>query len=138
MELTAGNGGTTVMIASEGDIISARQQGRTFVLQLGFSLLEATLVATAISELARNIILYAQRGVIVLQPLEHDGRSGVLVIAHDDGPGIPDVPQTITDGPPTCATVRLGLRGVKRLMDECEIVSRLGHGTTVAVKKWKT
>ena len=134
-ESTAEDGATTVKIVSDADIITARQRGRMFVLRLGFSLLEATLVATAISELARNIIMHAQHGEIVLCPLERDGKSGVLVIARDEGPGIAD-PQQATRADGACAT-RLGLRGVKRLMDELEIDSRLGHGTTVAVRKWR-
>ena len=118
---------TTFAILSELDIITARRQGRSFVLQLGFSSPDATLVATAISELARNIVMHATRGEIVLRPLEHEGRSGVLVIARDEGPGIP------IGAPPT----GLGLRGTKCLVDEFEIVSAEGRGTTVAVKKWK-
>ena len=123
---------TTMMIATDGDIIAARQQGRTFVEQLGFSWPDATLVATAISELARNIFLYAKRGEIVLQSLEQDGRPGVLVIARDEGPGIPGIEQTANPG------VGLGLRGMRRLVDEVEIESTAGKGTTVAVKKWKS
>ena len=128
---------TTFAIVSELDIITARQQGRSFVLQLGFSSPDATLVATAISELARNIVMHATRGEIVLRPLEHEGRSGVLVIARDEGPGIPGSLRAALDvqaGPPPTG---LGLRGTKRLVDEFEIVSDEGRGTTVAVKKWK-
>ena len=126
------------MIGSDGDIIAARRQGRTYVLQLGFSSPDATLVATAISELARNIIMYAKEGVIVLKPLEHNGRPGVLIIARDDGPGISDVQQAAIDASPACEGVMLGLRGMKRFVDELEIVSHAGQGTSVAVKKWKT
>jgi len=129
---------TTLMILSDGDIIMARQQGRTFVLQLGFSTLEATLVATAISELARNIVLYANRGEIVLRPLAHDGRPGVQVIARDQGPGIPEVQQAAICSSSTCEGLRIGLRAMKRLVDEFELVSRVGEGTTVAIKKWKS
>ena len=129
---------TTVAIASELDIIAARQQGRSFVLQLGFSSPDATLVATAISELARNIIMHATRGEIVLRPLEHEGRSGVLVIARDDGPGMSDSQRAALDDPPQRDRANfLGLRGTKHLVDEFEIVSAAGHGTTVALKKWK-
>ena len=130
----ADDGTTTVRIRSDADIVAARQQGRLFVLHLGFSLLEATLVATAISELARNIVLYAQHGEIVLRPLERDGKSGVLVIAKDDGPGIAEPPLPEAEEP---SPRRLGLRGMKRLMDDLEIESGLGRGTTVAVRKWK-
>jgi serine/threonine-protein kinase RsbT len=134
-ESAADDGATTVKIVSDADIITARQQGRVFVLHLGFSLLEAMLVATAISELARNIILYAQHGEIVLRSLERDGKSGVLVIARDEGPGMPDPQQAATaDGP---RATGLGLRGITRLMDELEVQSSLGHGTTIAARKWK-
>jgi serine/threonine-protein kinase RsbT len=128
---------TTMMIVSDGDIIAARRQGRSYVLQLGFSSPEATLVATAISELARNIVMYAKEGEIVLKRLEHNGRPGVLIIARDDGPGIPEVHQAAIDASPACGGVMLGLRGVKRFVDDLEIVSRAGQGTRVAVTKWK-
>src|SRR3954470_1869422 len=124
-------------ISSDRDIVSARQQGRTFVLQLGFSSPEATLVATAISELARNIVLYAERGEIVLKPLDDAGRRGVLVIARDRGPGIPG---DYTAAPREDASHSAGchgLCGLPRLVDECEIVSHAGEGTTIAVKKWR-
>jgi serine/threonine-protein kinase RsbT len=134
-EAIAEDGTTTVKIVSDADIITARQQGRGFVLRLGFSLLEATLVATAISELARNIVTYAQHGEIILRALERDGKPGVLVIARDEGPGIADVQQA-TAGGPSC--MKLGLRGLKRLMDELEMESAIGRGTTIAVRKWKT
>jgi serine/threonine-protein kinase RsbT len=124
-------------IASDGDIVAARQRGRSFVLQLGFSSSEATLVATAISELARNIVLYAERGEIVLKPLDRGGRTGVMVIARDRGPGIPDYQQIAIRGGAGREPAGLGLRGLCRLVDECEIVSHAGEGTTVALKKWK-
>jgi serine/threonine-protein kinase RsbT len=135
-ELPRQDNTTTLTIMSDCDIITARQQGRSLVMQLGFSSLEATLVATAISELARNIIQYAERGEIVLRSVERDGRPGILVIARDEGPGIPEGQQAAISGAETSWT-RLGLRGMKRLVDECEIVSAAGRGTTVAVTKWK-
>ena len=128
---------TTMLIASEVDIVAARQQGRTYVLQLGFSSPEATLVATAISELARNIVLYAKEGEIVMKPLQQNGRPGILIIARDDGPGIPDLRRAAIDAPHGCGGVT-GLRAMKRLVDELEIDSRAGYGTRVAVKKWKS
>jgi serine/threonine-protein kinase RsbT len=127
---------TTMMIASDLDIVAARRQGRTFVLQLGFSSPEATLVATAISELARNIVMYAKEGEIVLRPLEHDGRTGILIIARDEGPGISEGSRAAIDAP-TAGGMTLGLCAMKRLVDELEIDSRAGQGTRVAVKKWK-
>jgi serine/threonine-protein kinase RsbT len=127
-----------MMIVSDGDIIAARRQGRTYVLQLGFSSPDATLVATAISELARNIVMYAKAGEIVLKPLEHNGKSGILIIARDDGPGISEGQQAAIDASSACEGVMLGLRGMKRFVDELEIVSGVGQGTRIAVKKWKT
>jgi serine/threonine-protein kinase RsbT len=129
-------GETTVMIVSYGDVVTARQRCRAMVLRLGFTPTDATLVATAVSELARNIVLYARRGAIILKPSENQGRRGILVIARDEGPGIRDI-QRATDG--DCSTpgsLGLGLRGVKHLMDEFEIVSGAGIGTTVCVKKF--
>jgi len=128
---------TTLLIASDGDIVAARQRGRSFVLQLGFSSPEAMLIATAISELARNIVLYAEQGEIVLKPLDREGRPGVMVIARDRGPGIPDVHQIAIRDDADRTRSGLGLRGLARLVDECEIVSHAGQGTTVALKKWK-
>ena len=124
---------TTCAIACDRDIIAARLRGRSFTLQLGFSSPEATLVATAISELARNIVLYAERGEIVLKPLDDDGRRGVLVIARDQGPGLPGDYRQAAGSGAGCH----GLFGLSCLVDECEIVSHLGQGTTVAVKKWQ-
>ena len=129
---------TTFPIASDADIVTARQQGRTFVLQLGFSSPDARVVATAISELARNIVLYAARGEIVLRPVERDGRSGVQVIARDEGPGISDINRAAIDDLSAMEGLGLGLRGTRRLVDEFEIISAAGQGTTVALKKWKT
>jgi serine/threonine-protein kinase RsbT len=126
----------TMIISSERDIVAARQRGRTYVLQLGFSAPEATLIATAVSELARNIVMYAKEGEIVLRPLEHAGRSGILIIARDDGPGISEGSRAAIDAP-MAGGMTLGLRAMKRLLDEFEIDSRAGHGTRVAVKKWK-
>jgi serine/threonine-protein kinase RsbT len=135
-EFTLQDNGTILTIMSDGDIITARQQGRSLVMRLGFSSPEAMLVATAISELARNIVQYAERGEIVLRSLERDGRPGILVIARDQGPGIPEIQQAALNGAGTSGT-RLGLRGMKRLVDECEIVSAAGKGTIVAITKWK-
>jgi serine/threonine-protein kinase RsbT len=126
---------TTVMIVSDRDIVTARQRCRALVLHLGFTPTDATLVVTAVSELARNIVLYARRGAIVLRASEHEGRRGILVIARDEGPGIGDI-QRATGDCSTSGSRGLGLRGVKRLMDEFEIVSAAGVGTTVCVKKF--
>ena len=128
---------TRVPIRSEGDIVSARQHGRALAGRLGLTPTDATLVATAISELARNIILYAESGTIVLRALVAGTVPGVLVIARDDGPGIADPRRALAGGYSTSGGLGLGLCGVRRLVDEFDLASELGKGTTVTFKKWK-
>jgi serine/threonine-protein kinase RsbT len=125
-----------VRINSDFDIITARQKGRELANGLGFGATDSTLIATAISELARNIVVYARKGEIVLQSIEHSDPAGILVVAFDEGPGIPDVGQALHDGYSTSGSLGLGLPGVRRLMDEFEISSEIGRGTTVTAKKW--
>ena len=126
-----------VTISSDQDIVLARQKGRSLALELGFSSGDATLIATAISELARNIVSYARTGQIVLKDIQGSSRVGIAVTATDDGPGIPDISQALRDGFSTSGSLGLGLPGVRRLMDEFEIVSKPGQGTKVGVKKWR-
>lgn len=126
-----------VPIHSDQDIVMARQRGRSLAVELGFSPGDATLIATAISELARNIVSYAREGVVTLRAINSSSRQGILVKASDDGPGIADVRQAMRDGFSTSGSLGLGLPGVRRLMDEFEIQSSSGKGTTVQVKKWK-
>lgn len=129
-------GETCIPIASDLDIIRARQTGRTEASKLGFSSTDLTLIATAISELARNIVMYAKQGEIVVRLVRSSERQGIIVIARDKGPGIADIRQTLQDGYSTSRSLGLGLPGVRRLMDEFEIESQLGQGTRVTVKKW--
>jgi serine/threonine-protein kinase RsbT len=126
-----------VPIHSDQDIVVARQRGRSLATELGFSPGDATLIATAISELARNIVTYARKGVMTLCAIQNSSRQGILVTAADDGPGIADIRQAMSDGFSTSGSLGLGLPGVRRIMDEFEIHSRSSQGTTVAVKKWK-
>src|SRR5690349_14026421 len=105
--------------------------------EIGFSSGDATLIATAISELARNIVAYASKGRITLKVVNGLNRQGISVTASDDGPGILDVGQALRDGFSTSGSLGLGLPGVRRLMDEFEIVSKPGQGTKVGVKKWR-
>jgi serine/threonine-protein kinase RsbT len=130
-------GETRVPINSDQDIVLARQEGRAMAAELGFSSGDATLIATAISELARNIVTYARKGEIALKEIQGSSRVGILVVASDNGPGIPDVRQALRDGFSTSGSLGLGLPGVRRLMDEFEITSQPRRGTTVRVKKWK-
>lgn len=124
-------------INSDQDIVLARQKGRSLAIELRFSPVDATLIATAISELARNILAYARKGEITLRTVLASGRQGILIVASDDGPGIRDINQALRDGFSTSGSLGLGLPGVRRLMDEFEISSRPGRGTKVAVKKWR-
>jgi serine/threonine-protein kinase RsbT len=128
---------TVVPIEADVDIVTARQQGRTLASRLGFSTTEATLIATAISELARNIVLYARRGEIILGTVEGRDRRGLVVVARDEGPGISDVRRATAGGFSTSGGLGLGLAGVRRLMDEFEVVSEIGKGTTVTTRIWK-
>jgi serine/threonine-protein kinase RsbT len=126
-----------VAINSDQDIVTARQKGRALAMEAGFSTGDATLIATAISELARNIVSYARKGEITLKTVSASVRQGILIVASDNGPGIPDIRQAMRDGFSTSGSLGLGLPGVRRLMDEFEITSQPGKGTMVAVKKWK-
>jgi serine/threonine-protein kinase RsbT len=126
-----------VAINSDQDIVSARQKGRVMASELGFSSGDATFIATAISELARNIVSYAGKGEITLKTVNGLNRQGIAVIATDEGPGIPDIRQALRDGFSTSGSLGLGLPGVRRLMDEFAITSQPGRGTIVAVKKWR-
>jgi serine/threonine-protein kinase RsbT len=129
---------TCIPIASDLDIVQARQTGRTEASKLGFSSTDLTLIATAISELARNIVMYARKGEIVVRLVRSGEKHGIIVIARDKGPGIADIRQTLQDGYSTSRSLGLGLPGVRRLMDEFEIESQIGVGTVVTIKKWTT
>jgi serine/threonine-protein kinase RsbT len=124
-----------IPIRSDGDIVAARQAGRELAARLGFSRTDLTLIATAVSEVARNIVRFAGSGEVVIELLEQP-RRGVRVLARDAGPGIPDVEKALLDGFSTYNGLGLGLPGARRLMDEFAIVSEMGRGTTVTMTKW--
>jgi serine/threonine-protein kinase RsbT len=125
-----------VSITTDADIMAAREYGRTLASHFAFTGTEITLVTTAISELARNIVLYAKRGEIVLSPLEDGAAKGIRVIARDQGPGIANLQQALNGGYSTRGGLGLGLSGTKRFVDEFEIESAAGVGTTVTVTLW--
>jgi serine/threonine-protein kinase RsbT len=125
-----------VDIRSEGDVVTARQKGRELAQQAGFVGTDLALIATAISEVARNIIEYARQGEIVLGIVHQGSTRGVSVEARDQGPGIADVTQAMQNGFTTGKGLGLGLPGARRLMDEFEIDSRAGEGTAVKMRKW--
>lgn len=119
------------------DIVTARQYGRELAMETGFSQTESTLIATIISELARNIVLYAQSGEILLEKtVPGSAHRGVVIISRDNGPGIPDVQRALVGGYSTSGGLGLGLCGVRRMVDEFYIDTGTGKGTTVTAKKW--
>ena len=127
---------TRVQIDDESDILKARQTARAMAADLGFDLTSQTLIATAISELARNILKYAHSGEILLRPAARNGAQGITIIAADQGPGISDTALAMTDGFSTGQGLGLGLPGTKRLMDDFDLVSEVGQGTTVTATRW--
>jgi serine/threonine-protein kinase RsbT len=128
---------TAIPIRTVADIVTARQHGRELALRSGFSETESTLIATIISELARNIVLYAQSGEIVLEKaVNNDHHRGVVIISRDKGPGIPDVQRALVGGYSTSGGLGLGLCGVRRMVDEFYIDTGAEKGTTVTAKKW--
>jgi serine/threonine-protein kinase RsbT len=126
-----------IPIASDEDLVPARAEGRALALELGFSRTDATLIATAISEVARNIVVHVGSGEIVMRPVKEDARYGIVVIARDNGPGIRDVEGALGDGYTGRGGLGLGLPGARRLMDEFQIDSNSGSGTTVTMTKWR-
>jgi serine/threonine-protein kinase RsbT len=125
-----------IPIAADTDIVLARQKGRELASQLGFSRTDLTFIATAISEVARNITSYAGRGEMLFRIVDGDGRQGILMEARDDGPGIDDLKQALEDGYSTADGMGIGLPGARRLMDDFEVRSEAGAGTIVTMCKW--
>jgi serine/threonine-protein kinase RsbT len=125
-----------VPVGSDADIIVARQQGRALAEKAGFSGSDLTLVATAISEVARNIVEHATRGEVVLRMIHQGDKRGISIVARDEGPGIADIPLAMQDGYSSGKGLGLGLPGARRLVDEFELESSVGVGTTVTMKKW--
>ena len=126
-----------ITIASDADVMSARQKGRMLGVTIGISGSDLTLMATAISEIARNIVQYAGHGEMEFHHVVRGGKRGLMIIARDHGPGIPDIVQAMQDGFSTSKGMGLGLPGARRLMDDFEIVSAIGKGTTVSMVKWE-
>lgn len=131
---------TQTTINSATDIVTARQRGRALALELGFNGADVTLIAAAISEVARNIVDHAKHGEIVMSPVHsssNGGKHGIQIIARDEGPGIRDVAQAMQYGYSTRKGLGVGLPGAKWLMDEFDIASEVGRGTTITMKKYK-
>lgn len=130
------NPGRRIPIVSDGDIVEARMAARTLAEYVGFTGAQLVMIATAVSEVARNIIEYAKSGEVVLAVVQNGLRRGLEVVARDQGPGIADVSQAMQDGFSTSRGLGLGLPGSRRLMDEFQVESKVGRGTTVTMRKW--
>jgi serine/threonine-protein kinase RsbT len=126
----------SVPIERELDAVTARQKGRELAASIGFSSTDQTLLATAISELARNIISYAGHGKIELTTIVEGGRRGIMIVAEDQGPGISDPELAMRDGFSTGKSLGLGLPGARRLVDDFNLETAVGQGTKVTLKKW--
>ena len=131
------SGELVVPIRTEIDVVIARQRARELASELRFSSSELTLIATAISEVARNIVIYAGAGEITLRIVEQGQRRGLVVFASDRGPGIADIERATRDGYSTSRGLGIGLPGSKRLMDEFAVSSEAGKGTVVTMAKWE-
>ena len=129
-------GDIVVNIQNSDEIVAARKAGHELALDLGFSLTDVTMVATAISEIARNITSYAGRGVVRVTVADRDGRKALVVRAEDYGPGIADIDRAMEDGYSTGRGLGMGLPGARRLMDRLVVDSKLGRGTMVEMWKW--
>lgn len=128
---------TEMPIRSDLDVLKVRQSGKELAASLRFSNSERTIIVTAISEIARNTVLYAKGGRMTLTLIEQGQKRGIQVVAQDQGPGIPDLALAMLDGYTTSQGLGIGLPGAKRLMDEFDIVSEVGKGTTITMKKWE-
>jgi len=131
------NGDLRVAIEADADLVEARAAARRLATSLGFSRTDATLIATAISEIARNIVVHVGRGTITMRALVEDERRGLQIVAEDNGAGIRDVEAALDDGYAGRGGLGLGLPGARRLMDDFEIDTSPERGTRVTMKKWR-
>jgi serine/threonine-protein kinase RsbT len=129
---------TRIPVSKDADVVLARQTGRDLAVALGFSPTDGVVIATAISEITRNIVKFAGTGEVRFDKLEEPGRCGLLVVARDAGPGIVDLDLALSDGHSTYGGLGLGLPGCRRLMDEFVLESEAGKGTTVTMRKWRS
>jgi serine/threonine-protein kinase RsbT len=127
---------TRVQIEGDADIVAARLRARELAKQVGFNSRDVVLIATAISEITRNIVSYARGGEMTLTEVRNGHRHGITVVVRDEGPGIDDLELAMRDGFSTGNSLGLGLPGARRLMDDFEITSTVGTGTTVTMSKW--
>jgi serine/threonine-protein kinase RsbT len=128
-----------VPVRSEDDIVTARSAARDLARRLGFGMVDQSRVATAVSELTRNVVRYAtgSRGDVYIRPASAGPRTGVEIVVEDEGPGIADLEMALQEGTTTGRGLGMGLPGTRRLMDEMEIDTRAGQGTTITIRKWR-
>ncbi|HEU4887473.1 MAG TPA: ATP-binding protein [Thermoanaerobaculia bacterium] len=124
------------LVTNEG-VVTIRQRAREFALDARLSLVDQTKLITAASELARNMVVYGGGGVVILEHVEQDGRAGVRITFEDKGPGIPDISLALRDGYTTGGGLGLGLGGAKRLVNDFDLRSEAGQGTTIVITRWK-
>jgi serine/threonine-protein kinase RsbT len=129
--------GKAAVIRSDLDIVIARTLARDTAKSLGFGAIDQARIATAVRELARNIFLYAGTGTVTVRVVERSGRKGIEIVCEDQGPGIPNIDLVMQDGYSTSRGMGMGLPGAKRLMDEFDIRSQEGVGTTIISRKWR-
>ncbi|WP_301108490.1 anti-sigma regulatory factor [Sporosarcina sp.] len=127
---------SSIEINTEWDIVAARQLGRNEAKSTGFGTVDQARITTAISELARNIYLYAGKGKIEIEPVRVGTRAGLIITASDEGPGIADLQKVMEDGFTTSGGLGAGMPGVKRLMDDFRVETEVGVGTTITATKW--
>jgi serine/threonine-protein kinase RsbT len=124
-------------VRTSDDVSRARQAVRAWATKIGFSLVDQTKIVTAASELARNIIIYAGEGSLLLEDIDHDERRGLRLTFEDTGPGIPNLELALRDGYTTGGGLGLGLSGARRLSNEFSITSEVGVGTRIVITRWK-
>ena len=127
----------TLQVQKSEDIVMVRQKVRQWAIDLGFSLIDQTKMVTAASELARNMFDFAGGGVLLIETIDKEGRTGISLTFRDHGPGIADIELALTNGYTTRGGLGLGLSGAKRLVNEFDISSRVGEGTEVKIIRWK-
>src|SRR4051812_41033185 len=126
----------SIAIAGDADIVTARSRAKDLAESIGFSRTDQTVIAAAVSEIARNVVVHAGTGEIVLRMQQDGRRHGLRIVATDEGPGIADLERALSDGYSTAGSLGVGLPGARRLMDSLEIDSEVGRGTTVTMLKW--
>jgi serine/threonine-protein kinase RsbT len=125
-----------IEVVSDQDVVRVRQLVRTLAVAVKLSLVDQTKVVTAASELARNTLVYGGGGSVEVSSVDNGRRKGIRIVFADQGPGIADLDLAFTDGYTTGGGLGLGLSGARRLVDEFDIVTAVGEGTTITVTKW--